>query len=272
MPPSTGPMRQASGNAHVRVEGRVGALLLEGVDRVDLEARVVGRHDEQGDALVLGDVGVGAGQQQDVGGEISAAGEHLLAVDDPVVAVAHRPGLGGENVGARGRLAVAERGDDLAGGQARQHRLLQVVGAVADDDVPDHVGHALGVGGDVERVPFRQPRLSRRSQSAPRPPHASGQVREQPGPWCPSPCSGPSRGRRRSSAIWACHSGVSRCSKKARVSLAKACAASPNPNSTPTSPTDGSRARAPSHRRRPASTSASAGSPATSAIALVRRW
>ena len=43
---------------------------------------------EVGDALVLGHVGVGAGQQQAEGGLVGHARPHLLAVHDPLVAVA----------------------------------------------------------------------------------------------------------------------------------------------------------------------------------------
>jgi hypothetical protein len=64
-------------------------------------ARVGGGHGEDGDALVLGGVGIGAGGQPDVVGVAGEGGEDLLAVDHPLVAVLDR--LGGERgqVGAR---------------------------------------------------------------------------------------------------------------------------------------------------------------------------
>jgi hypothetical protein len=48
---------------------------------------------EVGDALVLGRLGVGPGQQHHPVGDVGQRRPHLLAVDDPVLAVPHRPGL-----------------------------------------------------------------------------------------------------------------------------------------------------------------------------------
>ena len=60
---------------------------------------------------VLGRVGIGAGQQEDVVGELGLGGPHLLAVDDPLVAVELGPRL------QRGQVAAGVGfGEPLAPG------------------------------------------------------------------------------------------------------------------------------------------------------------
>ena len=56
----------------------------------------------------LADLGIGAGEEEDVLREVCATREHLLAVDDPVVAVADGAGLRGSDVRARLGLGVSE--------------------------------------------------------------------------------------------------------------------------------------------------------------------
>ena len=80
------------GDAHVGHEdlveqGPTGHL----AQRADVDARLVHVDGEVGDALVLRHVGVGAGQQHAEVGDLRARRPHLLAVDDPLVAVADRP-------------------------------------------------------------------------------------------------------------------------------------------------------------------------------------
>ena len=65
------------------------------------------RHEQVGDALVLGRVRVGAGEQEAVVGVVALGGPHLLAVDDPLVAVEHGRRLQAGQVGARVGLAEA---------------------------------------------------------------------------------------------------------------------------------------------------------------------
>ena len=84
------------GEEHL-VERRAAAHLR---DRADLDARQVHRDDERRQALVLGDVGVGAGDQLAPLGELGARAPHLLAVDDPLVAVADGPAGEAGEVGA----------------------------------------------------------------------------------------------------------------------------------------------------------------------------
>ena len=116
--------------AHVGEEHlveRVGAGHLD--DRADLDAGRVHRADEVRDALVLGHVGVGAGDED---AELRVLGQRrpdLLAVDDPLVAVAHGPGAEVGQVAAG--LGLAEQlAPDLLGRQQREEvALLLLLGA-----------------------------------------------------------------------------------------------------------------------------------------------
>src|SRR3546814_3648664 len=62
---------------------------------------------------------VGAGEQQDIIGDMAAGGEHFLAVQDPFVAVADGAELASEDVRSALRLAEAEAADRLAGHHLR---------------------------------------------------------------------------------------------------------------------------------------------------------
>ena len=92
------------------------------LDGADLDAGLLHGHEEVGDAGVLVDVGVGAGQEEDVVGELGLGGPDLLAGDDPLVAVGHGPGLERGQVAAGVGLgeplaprdgAVQDPGDEL---------------------------------------------------------------------------------------------------------------------------------------------------------------
>ena len=76
------------------------------LDRADLDARLLHGDEEVGDAGVLGGVGVGAGQQEDVVGVLGLGGPDLLAVDHPLVAVELGPGL--ERRPGRSGVGLAE--------------------------------------------------------------------------------------------------------------------------------------------------------------------
>ena len=78
--------------------------------------------------MCLGDVGVGAGEQQSPARPVREAGPHLLPVDHPVVAVAHRGGGQAGQVGAGARLGEQLAPDVLGGGQRPQPGPLDVVG------------------------------------------------------------------------------------------------------------------------------------------------
>jgi len=51
---------------------------------------------------------------------VGIRGEHLLPVEQPFLAVAHRAEAGGEHVGARTRLTESKRTQRLPGNDARQ--------------------------------------------------------------------------------------------------------------------------------------------------------
>ena len=94
-----------------------------------LDAGLVHRHEQERDALVLGHVGVGAGQHEDPVGEVAGRGPDLLAVDHPLVAVELGPAAEVAEVGAGVGLAVALAPEVLAREDARQEVRLLLVGA-----------------------------------------------------------------------------------------------------------------------------------------------
>ena len=71
------------------VEGAAAGHL---ADRPDRDARGVHRHQEDGEARVLGRRRVGAGHRDAQVGDRGAGGPHLVAVEDPVARRARRPG------------------------------------------------------------------------------------------------------------------------------------------------------------------------------------
>src|SRR6202034_4678830 len=91
------------GNAHVGeidlVETRLAARL---TDRPDLDARAAHVEEEHRQALVLGDVGVGAYDQDAPVAEMGARGPDFLAIDDPFVALALGARAQPREIGARG--------------------------------------------------------------------------------------------------------------------------------------------------------------------------
>ena len=97
------------GEEHLVEHGASGEL----AQRPDLDAGLVHVDREVGDALVLGHVGIGAGEQHAEVGPVAARGPHLLAVDDPLVAVELGAGVEPGEVGAGARLA-----EQLAPGDA----------------------------------------------------------------------------------------------------------------------------------------------------------
>ena len=111
----------------------------------DLEARRVGRHDERGDAGALAGLAAGAGEDHVVGRVVQARVPRLVAVDDPLVAVAVGVGLHPRGVGAVVELGDAEREAAAVLGHARQPVGLLLVAAVllhqhhAEDVADDRV-------------------------------------------------------------------------------------------------------------------------------------
>ena len=110
---------------HVAVVGDVGAVTVDGAERLDLDAGRVQRNQKHREALVLRRIRIGVGDQVDVGGVMRIGGEHLGAVDDPPVAVADRTGLTGRDVGAAFGLGIAQAQPEMPRQRARQHLLLQ---------------------------------------------------------------------------------------------------------------------------------------------------
>ena len=77
------------------------------LERTDVDTVLEHVEGEVRDALVLGHVGVGAGEQHAEVGVLAARGPHLLAVDDPLVAVLDGAGLQAGQV--RTGLGLAEQ-------------------------------------------------------------------------------------------------------------------------------------------------------------------
>ena len=73
--------------------------------RPDRDARRGHIQDESADALVLGRVGIGAGQQIAEVGPVAVGGPHLLAGHDVAVGTANRPSAKCRQVAARARFA-----------------------------------------------------------------------------------------------------------------------------------------------------------------------
>ena len=119
---------------------------------MDLHPGRVERHQEHGEAAVLRHVGIRAREQEHERGLVRQRGEHLLAVDDPVVAVGHRPCLGRGDVGSRVGFGVAEAEDDLPGQERREERLLLLLGADGADGAGHHDRLAEAVGGHAREA------------------------------------------------------------------------------------------------------------------------
>ena len=83
-------------HAHAGVECDIGALGAQRFHFLNLVAWQIERHDEQSDTSMFRQCRIGAGDQQAIIGKVALAGEHFLAVDDPVFAIAHRLGFRGE--------------------------------------------------------------------------------------------------------------------------------------------------------------------------------
>src|SRR5882757_721152 len=83
----------AVGKSHAVVERYVGPLVLEGIHRLNGDARSLQRCEEHREALVLGRVGIRSREYEYIVGNVRAAGEHLGSIDLPAVAVTRCPAL-----------------------------------------------------------------------------------------------------------------------------------------------------------------------------------
>jgi hypothetical protein len=117
------------------VEGGAAVDLL---DRPRLHARALHVDDEVGEALVLGRVGVGPRDDHPVAGVVGAGAPDLLAVDDPLVAVAHRGGAEAGEVRSGGGLAEELAPDLVAARHLREETLLLLLGAVRHERRTEH--------------------------------------------------------------------------------------------------------------------------------------
>ena len=125
-PCPAGPRRKRVSDAHVVVEHHVGALAAERVHRLDLDAGGVEGHEEHREPLVLRRIRVRPRQQEAVVAVLCAGREHLLAIDDPLVAVSHRAGAHSGEIGAPVGLRVAEAEEDLPAGGTEQEVTPQI--------------------------------------------------------------------------------------------------------------------------------------------------
>ena len=117
------------------VEARAAGHLTQ---RPHLDAGRLHVDDEPGEPLVLGQVGVGAGDDLADVGVLRAGGPHLLAGDHPLVAVALGLGLQAGQVAAGAGLAEQLAADDVAAVHRLQVAVLGGVAAVGEDRRRDH--------------------------------------------------------------------------------------------------------------------------------------
>ena len=126
------------------VEDDLAELLGDPVDHLQrplLDAGLVHRHREGGDALVLGHVVIGAGQHEAAVGVVGVARPDLVPGDDVLVAVAVGPGAQRGEVRAGVGLAEALAPPVAPVDDAGQEPLLDVVVAVLEDAL-DQVAEA----------------------------------------------------------------------------------------------------------------------------------
>ena len=106
------------GNAHLVEEHLVEACAAGHLaQRADLHARGVHVDDESGEALVLGQVGVRAGDDLADVGVLGARGPHLLSGDHPLVAVTFGAHLQAGEIATGAWLGEQLAGDDVAAPQ-----------------------------------------------------------------------------------------------------------------------------------------------------------
>jgi len=96
------------------------------------------------DPLVLGRIGIGAGESEYVIGQVAGGCPDLLPVQHPLVTVELRAQSEASEIAAGIRLAVALTPDVVVGENARQVVPLLLLGAPLKESVPEH--------GDAEAV------------------------------------------------------------------------------------------------------------------------
>ncbi len=129
----------AGRHTDILVERVVDVVVAQKMHGDDLDPGRVHGDDEDGDALVLGHLGVGAGGQPDVVGPSGQRRVDLLAVDDVLVTVAHGPRLERGQVGARLGLGVTDAEVDVTGQDLREEEVLLLLRAELHDGRTDGV-------------------------------------------------------------------------------------------------------------------------------------
>ena len=155
-----------AGHTHVLEEDLVGPTVAHRPQRAYGYARRIEGHDHQRNAAMLGLVCVCSRGQPDVGGVVGGGGVNLLAVDDVVVAVGDGPCLERAQVGACGRLGVAEGELELAVEYARQILLALLFGASAEQRRPDRGQAQAAVGQSVVAQLFGEDELVQQGLAA----------------------------------------------------------------------------------------------------------
>ena len=145
-------------------------------DAAHFDARLSHRDEQVADALVLGGVGVGTGQQEAVVGVVSAGGPHLLPVDDPLVTVELGGGLQRREVRSAVRLAEPLTPAHRAVQDARQELALLLLGPPLQDGGTTRVSPKKSArSGALRRANSSRGRLLHRGQ--PFPPYSVGRWR-----------------------------------------------------------------------------------------------
>ena len=140
------------GHPHAGVEGGIGLLAAQGVDRLEIEPRRGRSHEEQRQPLVLGHLGVGTGEHEDVAAHLRRAGEHLLPVDHPLLAVTHRSRARRRHVGTRVRFGVPEGDEQLAPQRSGDDRPFLLLRSDVGNGVDDHDRRRPPVPHETERT------------------------------------------------------------------------------------------------------------------------
>src|SRR5208337_914091 len=104
----------AVGNPHAIVVADVRALVHEGVDGLDLDTLRLEGHDEHREPLMFRELGIRADKQQHIVGEVRPAGEHLLSIDAPEIAVPRGPRSRREYIRPCSGLGVSEAAKHLS--------------------------------------------------------------------------------------------------------------------------------------------------------------
>ena len=135
------------------VEGDLAELGRDAVDHLQrplFDPRLMHRHGERGQPLVLGDVGIGAGQHDAPLGDVGVARPDLVPVDDVLVAVERRRGAQrrevGPGVGLAEPLAPPVAAVDEPGQEAVLDRLAAVMADPLDQVAEARLRRRAGAG------------------------------------------------------------------------------------------------------------------------------